>query len=64
MYSYSFVFCFVFVFFFLFLDMSTQEEGEGFELKTSASLGVVPADLVTRDMSLIGLNQSYQKLPK
>jgi hypothetical protein len=27
-----------------FFDMSTQEEGEGFELVTSASLGVVPTD--------------------
>jgi hypothetical protein len=30
--------------FFFFLDMSAQEEGWGFELVTSASLGMVLAD--------------------
>jgi hypothetical protein len=29
---------------FFFFDMSTQEEGEGFELDTSASLGIVLSD--------------------
>jgi hypothetical protein len=29
---------------FFFFDVSTQEKGEGFELITSASLGVVPVN--------------------
>jgi hypothetical protein len=35
---------YIYIFFFFFFDMSTQEEGEGFELVTSASLGMVPTD--------------------